>query len=182
MNNNLKIITNELILDFLDMKYKISTSSLRQIPIKRMVLFNPERCDICKVVKQGQCNQHYLTPYHGCVMCNTCSLRRKSKMVLYALSIRHAIIPWKHFIPLFNSVTTIDFDAYYNVKRSDGSIEKWKVNTYDDAPWFSPTTVYIPMKSDIKEVGKSITLKEFIKLNNIDNAGEIIKAFESVYL
>lgn len=180
MSNSLTLITNELILDFLEMKYKINLHKLSPTPIKRMVLFNPHDCDICKK-KHSICKQYYLTPFLGCVMCKKCSLYRRSTMILYSLSLSHYIIPWKHFISIFNSVNIIDFDTVYNIKRSDGAIEKWKFNHYDDAPWFLNKMIYLPMKSITQDIGKSVTLVEFLDLNNIKDADKIMQAFMTIY-
>ena len=181
MSNSLTIITNELILDFLEMKHNINSRKL-SLPIKRMILFSPNECDVCKKITTDLCKQYYLTPFQGCVICKKCSSQIKKMMILYALSITNYIIPWKHFILIFNSITRIDFDGTYKVERSNGTIEEWKFNRYDDAPWFSRTTIYVPMKSVSEDIGKSIPLKEFMRLNNIREPKRILDAFECVYL
>ena len=181
MSNGLTLITNELILDFLEMKYKMNLYKLIPTPIKRMVLFNPHHCDICKS-KHNICKQYYLTSFLGCVICKKCSIYKKNTMIMYALSLSHYIIPWQHFISIFNSIYIIDFDTVYKIKRSNGVIEKWKFNFYDDAPWFSDKMIYIPMKSIIQDVGKSITLVDFLQVNNIKNADKILQAFTQIYL
>ena len=181
-NNNLTLITNDFILNLLDMKHTIKSDKRIRIPVKRMIMFDTHKCDLCKRKGKEPCNQYYLNTFTGCSICKECYPTHRKTKVLYTLSLSHHIIPWKHFIPIFNTVTKIDFENNFLVKRTHGGIESWKANQYDDSPWFDKDTIYIPMKSYIDEVGKSIHLADFLYLNKISQPEKILYVFQCVYL